>query len=62
MISYKGMPGMPMDPSVENGPFGTKAGFDLTLPFQRRHELMSPAATAPILEGPVRYKPVNQAL
>ena len=56
------MPGMPMDPSVESGLFGTKGGFDLTLPLQRRHELMMTAATAPILEGPVRYKTVNQAL
>ena len=62
MISYKGMPGMPMDPSVEGGPFGTKAGFDLTLPLQRRHELMMTVATAPTIEGPVRYKTVNQAL
>ena len=62
MISYKGMPGMPMDPSVESGPFGTKAGCDFTLPLQRRHELMMTVATAPTIEGPVRYKTVNQAL
>ena len=53
---------MPMDPSVEDGPFGTKAGFDLTLPFQRRHELMMTVATASSIEGPVRYKTVKYAL
>ncbi len=62
MIPFKGMPGMPMDPSLEHGPFGTKAGFDMTLPLHRRHELMLTVATAPKIEGAARYQTVSQAL
>jgi len=62
MITYTGMAGMPMDPSVDRGPFGVKAGFDLTLPMHRRHELMMTVATAPVIEGSARYQTVSQAL
>jgi len=62
MISYTGMPGMPMDPSVESGKLSTKAGFDLTLPIDRRKELMMTVATAPFIKGKVKYQNVSEAL
>lgn len=62
IMVMQGMAGMPMDPSVEHGPFGTKAGFDMTLPMHRRHELGLTVASAPRLEGSARYQTVQQAL
>ena len=62
MVVQSGLMGMPLDPSRIGPPPGTKAGFDLTLPFGRRNELVRIVASAPTLSGPARFQTVRQAL
>jgi len=62
IMVMNGMAGMPMDPSLDHGIFGAKAGFDMTLPMHRRHELALTPSVAPKLTGTARYQTVEQAL
>jgi len=54
--------GMPMDPSLDGGNMGAKAGFDLTLPYGKGHQVTMKPAVAPVIEGPARFQTVRQAL
>jgi hypothetical protein len=56
------MMGMPMDPSLEHGPTGAKAGFDLTLPHFSRDTLLGTVAVAPRLTASARHQTVAAAL
>lgn len=62
LVVFKGIPGMPMDPSLDGARVGAKAGFDLTLPFGKSHLVTMMPAKAPKIEGPARYQTVRQAL
>ncbi len=61
-IVFEGMPGMPMDPSIVNGPIGAKAGFDMTMPFNKKHLLSATPSYAPVIEGSARFQTAEQAL
>ncbi len=63
LVVLDGMMGMPMDPSLNGkGVIGAKAGFDLTLPLQRKNKLTMQVARAPTLDGRKLYQTVAQAL
>lgn len=62
MVILKNMAGMPLNPSLDGGGVGDKAGFDLTLPMASRDKLTMRTAGAPIIEGRARYQNVRQAL
>jgi 2,5-furandicarboxylate decarboxylase 1 len=62
IMTFTGMMGMPMDPSLEEGPTGAKAGFDMTMPMFRRGQLMATVAEAPKIDAPARHQTVAQAL
>ena len=62
IMTFTGMMGMPMDPSLEGGPNGAKAGFDMTMPMFRRGQLMATVAEAPVIETSARHQTVEQAL
>src|SRR3970282_1481323 len=53
---------MAMDPSLDGRPIGAKAGFDLTLPFGKRHLVTMKVAAAAKVDGTARYQTVRQAL
>ncbi len=53
---------MPLDPSLEGSPSGAKAGFDLTLPFNREGVLALTVPEAPKFTGGARYQTVREAL
>ena len=59
---FPDMRGMPMDPSLEEGLLGTKAGFDLTLPTNHHKDLKLTVATAPRIQSSIKYKTVAEAL
>ncbi|MAF47996.1 MAG: UbiD family decarboxylase [Rhodospirillales bacterium] len=59
---FTGMMGMPMDPSLESGLIGAKAGFDMTMPMSRGGQLMATVAEAPKIDAPARHQTVSQAL
>ena len=62
IFTFPERPGMPMDPSLNAGKVGTKAGFDLTLPIKRRGELMLTVATAPKIKSSKRFKSAREAI
>jgi 3-polyprenyl-4-hydroxybenzoate decarboxylase len=62
LMVFNGIPGMPMDPSLDGRPIGSKAGFDLTLPFGNRHKVTMQVARAAKVDGSPRYQTVRQAL
>ena len=62
LVVQKGIIGMPLDPSREGPPPGTKAGFDLTLPPGHRADITKRPAMAPKFEATARYQTVRQAL
>jgi UbiD family decarboxylase len=62
LVLFTGILGMPMDPSLDGGNMGAKAGFDLTLPYGKSHQVTMKPASAPVIEGPARYQTVRQAL
>ena len=62
IFTFPERPGMPMDPSLDAGKVGTKAGFDLTLPIKRRGELMLTIATAPKIKSAKRFKSAREAI
>jgi 2,5-furandicarboxylate decarboxylase 1 len=61
LIVTNGLRAMPLDPSLEGSRKGSKAGFDLTLPFGRRHENEFCVPQVPTM-GPLRKETVRQAL
>ena len=62
LVVFTGVLGMPMDPSLDGGNMGAKAGFDLTLPYGKGHQVTMKPAVAPVIQGPARYQTVRQAL
>lgn len=62
IVVQTGMIGMPMDPSLEHGPPGAKAGFDLTLPVFSRGTLIGTVAVAPRFTGIARHQTLEAAL
>ena len=62
LVVFQGILGMPMDPSLDGGNMGAKAGFDMTLPYGKGHQVTMMPARAPVIEGPARYQTVRQAL
>jgi 2,5-furandicarboxylate decarboxylase 1 len=61
-VLIEGMPGMPMDPSLEGRRIGAKAGFDCTVPFGRKETVATKVAVAPVFGGPRRFQTVREAL
>jgi 2,5-furandicarboxylate decarboxylase 1 len=53
---------MPLDPSLEGRPTGAKAGFDLTLPFDRKDVLALTVPAAPNFNGPAHCRTTREAL
>lgn len=53
---------MPLDPSLDGNPTGAKAGFDLTLPFNREGVLALTVPEAPKFNGARRYQTTREAL
>ena len=63
VIVQKGFRVIPLDPSLEGARTGAKAGFDLTLPFGKRHRVDMTVSVPPDLEGaPARFQTVEEAL
>jgi UbiD family decarboxylase len=62
LMVFNGIPGMPMDPSLDGRRIGAKAGFDLTLPFGNRDRVTMKVAGAARVEGTPRFQTVRQAL
>ena len=63
MITFPGVMGMPLDPSRQGPPPGTKAGFDLTLPMgAARNDITRRVAHAATITGPARYQSSEDAL
>lgn len=62
LVLYQGMPGMPMDPSLDGKATGAKAGFDLTRSEGRGTAVMRLTAGAKRFGGAARYKNVTDAL
>jgi len=62
MIPYPNRPGLPMDPSLDSAPFGTKAGFNLTLPIEKKGDLLMTRATAPKIHSKTSHQTVRQVL
>ncbi len=61
-VILKNMAGMPLNPSLNGGGVGDKAGFDLTLPLESRGRLTMRPAGAPVINGDARYQTVRQTL
>ncbi|MBI2360359.1 MAG: UbiD family decarboxylase [Deltaproteobacteria bacterium] len=61
-VLIEGMPGMPMDPSLEGRRIGAKAGFDCTVPFGRKETVATKVAVAPVFGGPRRFQTVREAV
>ena len=62
LMIFENMVGMPMDPSLQGRPAGSKAGFDCTMPFGRGSEIPLTRCAAKVFSGPARYQTVEQAL
>jgi len=62
LMVFSGMQGMPMDPSLKGEPVGSKAGFDMTIPFSEKDNFSWLPCTAPELDAKAEYKTVRQAL
>lgn len=61
-LLVEGLPGMPMDPSLEGRRIGAKAGFDCTVPFGRKETVATKVAMAPALGGSPRFRTVREAV
>lgn len=61
-VLVEGLPGMPMDPSLEGRRIGAKAGFDCTVPFGRKETVATKVAAAPVFGGPRRFQTVREAV
>ncbi|MDP6175816.1 MAG: hypothetical protein QGF09_16765, partial [Rhodospirillales bacterium] len=53
---------MPMDPSLDGQENGAKAGFDMTVTFERRDEFLLKITKPPVIKPAARYQTVRQAL
>ena len=63
LILFPGVMGMPLDPSRNGPPPGTKAGFDLTLPpGAARRDITSRPARAPNIGDQARCRTVREAI
>jgi UbiD family decarboxylase len=62
IVLVSGLMGMPMDPSLEHGPTGAKAGFDLTLPHFSKGTLLGTVAEAKRFTGSARHQTVEAAI
>lgn len=63
LITFPGVMGMPLDPSRNGPPPGTKAGFDLTLPLgSAARDITKRPAHARIFAAQARYQTVRSAL
>ncbi len=62
LIVETGQPAMGMDLSLDGAATGSRAGFDLTLPYERQGELLTTVCGAPNLTKPARFQTVEQAL
>jgi 3-polyprenyl-4-hydroxybenzoate decarboxylase len=62
MVLMTDMLGMRMDPSLDGKPLGTKAGFDLTIPFTRRSGVDTWVPKAPRFEGKDTSRTVREAV
>jgi UbiD family decarboxylase len=61
-VLVEGLPGMPMDPSLEGRRVSAKAGFDCTVPFGRKETVATKVPKAPVFGGPRRFQTVREAL
>ena len=61
LMVMSGMRTIPFDPSLDGRKLGSKAGFDLTIPFGKRHDHEYVLPAPPIL-GPSKNLTVRQAL
>ncbi|MBW1768968.1 MAG: UbiD family decarboxylase [Deltaproteobacteria bacterium] len=62
LMIFSGMRGLPMDPSLEGQPVGSKAGFDMTIPFNSKGKFLWLPCAAPEIGSSAQYKTVRQAL
>jgi len=62
LVVLNDMLGMKMDPSLDGKTLGTKAGFDLTMPFTRRRGVETWVPKAHKCEGTARFQTVRQAI
>jgi UbiD family decarboxylase len=62
LMTFQGMIGMTMDPSLEGRRTGAKAGFDCTKPFGRDGQIPLTRSAAKTFKGPARFQTVEQAL
>lgn len=62
LVVLTGMKGMTMDPSLEGEKTGAKAGFDCTMPIERRGQIPMTRCAAKPFTGPARWQTVEQAL
>jgi UbiD family decarboxylase len=62
LVVGTGYRALPLDPSLDGRRTWSKAGFDLTLPFGKQHEIKFTVPDAPRLSGPARFQTVCDAL
>jgi len=62
LVVLNEMLGMKMDPSLDGKTLGTKAGFDLTMPFTRRRGVETWVPKAHKFGGTARFRTVRQAI
>jgi len=62
MLVINGVMGQTMDPSLQGRRTGAKTGFDCTLPFGRKHEIVLTRCGAKTFNGAARFQTVEQAL
>jgi 2,5-furandicarboxylate decarboxylase 1 len=62
LVILQGIMGMTMDPSLNGRRTGAKAGFDVTKPFGREHEIPLTRCAAKVFDRPARFQTVEDAL
>jgi UbiD family decarboxylase len=62
LVILQGIMGMTMDPSLNGRRTGAKAGFDVTKPFGRGHEIPLTRCAAKVFDRPARFQTVEDAL
>jgi UbiD family decarboxylase len=62
LVLIEGIPGMPMDPSLDGRRIGAKAGFDCTVRFGRPQTVEMRVPTAPVFGAAAKYRSVREAV
>lgn len=62
IMVFEGMQAMGMDPSLQGARLGSKAGFDLLVPWGQKDTVETRVPESVVISGPARFQTVAQAL